>query len=290
MNPVFPAQIGYDAAGVVESVGPEVKKLKVGDRVSTLPAVSLLDYTAHGEFVLYPELALHVYPGNLTPVEAAAANVGLFTAYFGLLELAGLKRDQYVVITAASSSMGVAAIQLTKAVGAKSLAVTRSEAKKPALLTLGADQVVVAGGEDVQETILELTSGLGAEVIYDAVGGPGLEELIWATRRLGHVIVYGQLGAMDQQTPLPLGACFLRGLKLHASFRVFDFTGYPRLGLPAKARALERAKKFTFGGLTQGLFPPKIDRVFLGLDQYVAAHRYMETNSHVGKIVVSLRR
>jgi NADPH:quinone reductase-like Zn-dependent oxidoreductase len=287
-EPVFPAQIGYEAAGVVESVGPEVKKLKVGDHVSTLPAVSLLDYTAHGEFVLYPEPALHVYPENLTPVQAAAANLGLFTAYFALLELADLKRDQYVVITAASSAMGVAAIQLSKAVGAKSLGVTRSEAKKRELLTLGADHVVIAGAEDIQEAILELTGGLGAEVVYDAVGGPGLEELIWATKRFGHVIVYGQLGAMDQETPLPLGACFLRGLKLHASFRVFDFTGSPRLGLPVKAKAVERAKTFTSDGLTGGLFLPKIDRVFLGLDQYVAAHRYMEMNSQVGKIILSL--
>src|SRR5208283_3209110 len=96
---VFPARIGYDAAGVVESVGPGVKYLKVGDHVSTFPAVSLLDYAAHGETIVYPETALMVYPESLTPVQAAAVNTGLFTAYFALLELADLKRDQHVVIT-----------------------------------------------------------------------------------------------------------------------------------------------------------------------------------------------
>ena len=106
----------------------------------------------------------------------------------------------------------------------------------------------------MQEAILKLTDGLGAEVIYDAVGGPGLEELIWATKRFGHVIVYGQLGAMDDKTSLPLGACFLRGLKVHASFRVYDFTGYPKLGLPARTEAIERAKKFVSDGLASGLF------------------------------------
>src|ERR1700738_195904 len=177
-EPEFPAQIGYDAAGIVESIGPEVKTLKVGDRVSTFPATSLLDYAAHAESIIYPETALLVYPQNMTPVQAAAVNTGLFTAYFALLEVAHLKRDQHVVITAASSSMGIAAIQMAKAIGAKSIAVTRSEAKEEALLAVGADHVIIAGREDVQEAILDLTEGLGADVIYDAVAGPGLEELV----------------------------------------------------------------------------------------------------------------
>jgi NADPH:quinone reductase-like Zn-dependent oxidoreductase len=287
-EPEFPAQIGYEAAGVVDAVGPEVRTLKVGDRVSTFPAVSLLDYAAHGETIIYPETALIVHPENLTPMQAAAVNTGLFAAYFALLELAYLKRDQTVVITAASSSMGLAAIQMSKAIGAKSIAVTRSEAKKEALLGTGADQVVIAGSEDVQEAILELTEGLGAEVIYDAVAGPGLEELVWATKRSGHVIVYGHLGAMECATLLPLGACFLRATKVHGSFRIFDFTGHPRLGLQAKSEVVERAKNFISRGLAAKLFSAKIDRVFFGLDEYAAAHRYMETNAQVGKIVVAI--
>ena len=287
-EPEFPALIGYDAAGIVESIGPEVKTLKVGDRVSTFPAVSLLNYGAHGEKIIYPETALIVYPQNLTPVQAVAVNTGLFTAYFALLELAFLKRDQHVVITAASSSMGIAAIQMAKAVGAKSIAVTRSEAKKDALLGIGADQVIIAGREDVQETILDLTEGLGAEVIYDAVAGPGLEELVWATRRSGHIIVYGHLGAMEYGTLLPLGACFLRAIQIHGSFRIFDFTGHPKLGLRPNSEAVERAKTFISQGLASTLFSAKIDRVFVGLEQYAAAQRQMETNDQIGKIVVAL--
>jgi NADPH:quinone reductase-like Zn-dependent oxidoreductase len=284
----FPARIGYDAAGVVESVGPEVKSLKVGDRVSTFPAVSLLDYAAHGETIIYPETALFAYPESLTPVQAAAVNTGLFTAYFALVELAQLRRQQHVVISAASSSMGIAAIQMAKAVGAKSIAVTRSEEKKDALVEAGADHVIVAGSEDVQAAIIELTEGLGAEVIYDAVAGPGLEELIWATKRSGHVIVYGQLGAMERATSLPLGACFLRAIKVHGGFRVFDFTGNARLGLQAKTEAVERAKIFVSDGLASKRFSAKIDNVFFGLDEYAAAHRYMETNNQIGKVVISL--
>jgi len=236
----------------------------------------------------YPESALLAYPQNLTPEQAAAANTGLFTAYFALVELACLKPDQHVVVSAAGSSMGVAALQMVKAVGAKSIAVTRSEGKQEGLLAAGADQVLIAGREDVQEAIFGRTEGLGAEVIYDAVGGPGLEELIWATKRFGWVIVYGQLGAMENGTPFPLGACALRGLKLQASFRVFDFTGHPKLGLPPRAEAVERAKRFISDGLAAGRFSPKIDRVFVGLDEYAAAHRYMEKDARIGKVVISL--
>jgi NADPH:quinone reductase-like Zn-dependent oxidoreductase len=285
---ILPAGIGYDAAGVVESVGPEVKTLRVGDHVSTFPAVSLLDYTAHGEAILYPEEALFVYPRNFNLGQAAAVNSGLFAAYFAFVELAGVQPNQYVVITAASSSMGIAGIQLAKALGAKIVAVTRCEAKRQHLTTAGADHVVIAGIDDVHETVLEITGGDGVDVVYDGVGGPGLEELVWATRRFGHVIVYGHLGAMEDATPLPLGACFLRGLNLHASYKIFDFTGHSRLGIPPNRGAIERAKRFVFDGLASELFKPKIDRVFAGLEQYAAAHDYMGTNAQIGKIIVAL--
>jgi NADPH2:quinone reductase len=175
-----------------------------------------------------------------------------------------------------------------EAIGAKSIAVTRSEAKKEALLAAGADQVIIADREDVQEAILDHTERLGAEVNYDTVAGPGLQELAWAKKRSGHVIVYGQLGAMENGTQLPLGACFLRAIKVHSSFRIFDFTGHPKLGLETKCEAIERAKKSISDGLASSLFSAKIDRVFVGLDRYAAVHRYMETNDQIGKIAVAL--
>ena len=89
-------------------------------------------------------------------------------------------------------------------------------------------------------------------------------------------------------TSLPFGACFLRGIKLHAGFQIFDFTGNARLGLPINQQATERAKNFINRGLSSGWFTAKIDRVFYGLDTYLAAHQYLETGTQIGKIVVSL--
>jgi len=287
-DPVLPAQIGYDAAGVVQSVGPEVKTVKPGDRVSTVPACSLVDYAAHGEEIIYPESALFAHPPDLSPEEASSVNTGLFLAYFALVELAGLKSCQYVVVTAATASTGIAALQLANMLGAKSIAVTRSGSKSGELIAAGADNVIVVGEEDVRDIIFDITDGLGADLIYDAVGGPGLEELAWATKRLGRIIVYGTLGATDEETRLPLGACFFRGVKVYAGITIFDYTGNRRLGLPPKAGAVTRAKEFITKGLATGKLTPKIDRVFNGLGEYQLAHQYMGTNCRNGKIIISL--
>jgi NADPH:quinone reductase-like Zn-dependent oxidoreductase len=112
---------------------------------------------------------------------------------------------------------------------------------------------------------------------------------VWATRKLGHVIVYGYLGAMEEATSLPLGASFLRGLNLRASYKIFDFTGHPSLRIPPNREAIERAKRFIFDGLEAELFKAKIDRVYTGLEQYADAHEYLGTNAQTGSIVVSLR-
>jgi NADPH:quinone reductase-like Zn-dependent oxidoreductase len=228
------------------------------------------------------------FPGNLSPIEAAAVNTGLFTAYFSLVELADLQPNQFVVVSAASSSTGIAALQLARMIGAKTIALTRSVVKVPELTAAGADHVLVLGDCDVRRNIVEITDGLGADVVYDAVAGPGLEELVWATKRLGRVIVYGALGGNAGPTSLPFGASFSRGVKLHAGFRVFDFTGNARLGLPTNQQATARAKSFISEGLASGAFTAKIDRVFYGLDKYSAAHQYLQTGTQVGKIVVSL--
>jgi NADPH:quinone reductase-like Zn-dependent oxidoreductase len=83
-DPILPAQIGYEGAGVVDSIGPKVKTLRPGDRVSTFPAASLVDYAAHGEQIVYPESSLLTYPPNLNPEQAASANTALFLAILHL--------------------------------------------------------------------------------------------------------------------------------------------------------------------------------------------------------------
>jgi NADPH:quinone reductase-like Zn-dependent oxidoreductase len=193
------------------------------------------------------------------------------------------------VITAATASTGIAAIQLAKRLGAKCIAITRSSSRRVELTSAGAGHVIVAGEEDVRDAIIYLTDGLGADLIYDAVGGPGLEELVWATKRLGRVVVYGALGNGTAETRIALGACFVRGVRVCAAVKIFDFTGNRRLAIAPDRAAVKRAKAFIAEGLTVEIFTPKIDRVFLGLEQYRLAQSHMEMPNRKGKVVISLR-
>ena len=142
VDPVFPSGIGYEAAGVVEAVGPDVSGLSVGAAVSVIPSFSMTEYGVHGELVLAPAHAVVAHPESLSFEQAAAVWMKYVTAYGGLIEVAGLTAGDTVLIPAASSSVGLAAIQVAHAVGARAIALTRTSAKTRQLLDAGADAVI----------------------------------------------------------------------------------------------------------------------------------------------------
>jgi NADPH:quinone reductase len=215
--------------------------------------------------------------------EAAGASVVYLTAYFALSTLAKLRPGQFVVLTGATSSAGLAGIQVAHSLGAKAIATTRTEARRQSLLDHGADFALATETEDVTARVLEITGGRGADVVYDAVAGPLLEKLCWATKQFGRIIIYGVLD-FAAGTPLPLMAGFLRNLKIDF-YKIFDFTGHPVLGLPRMPGAVEEGRAFLEQELASGALRPVIDKTF-PLEQYADAHRYMEGNAQMGKIVI----
>ena len=140
-QPEFPSTLGYEAAGTVEEIGPGVSGLKPGDRVSSVPSFSMRDYYTYGEVALLPAAALAKYPDNLSSIEGASIWMQYLTAY-GLVEFGKMQQGQHVLITAAASSVGLAAIQLANSVGAIPIATTRSDTKARSLLGAGAKFVV----------------------------------------------------------------------------------------------------------------------------------------------------
>jgi len=170
----FPARLGYEAVGTVDSVGRDVTTIAVGEEVNTIPSFSMNQYGMYGEVVLAPIHAVVKHPKGLSPVEAASIWMMFVTAYGALIDDAKITRQDAVVIPGASSSVGLAAIQIANSVGAKSIALTRTSAKRKHLTAAGAKYVIATEEEDLVKEIDKITGGQGARVVFDPVGGPTL--------------------------------------------------------------------------------------------------------------------
>ncbi len=276
VQPKLPSKIGYEAAGVVEAVGPDVDKSMIGKKYSTMPCFDLGKYGVYGEVAIVPAYALAVYPEKLSFVEATSIWMQYTTAWGALVHYGKVSQGDYVVITAASSSVGLAAIQIVHAQGAKSIAVTRTAEKKATLLELGADHVIVTNDEDFSDRINQITGGVGARIIFDPIAGKGINILAKGLAQGGTLFVYGNL-SNESTTPFPLFPALAKGLTLRG-YTLFEIVSQPNV------RA--EAEKYIYKHLEDGTFKPKIARTF-ALDQIVDAHRYMESNAQIGKIVVT---
>jgi NADPH:quinone reductase-like Zn-dependent oxidoreductase len=275
-TPVLPSKLGYEAAGVVEAVGPDVDKGWLGKKASTVPAFLMTSYGVYGEVAIVPASALAVYPEKLTPEQGTSIWMQYLTAYGALIEHARITKGDFVVITAASSSVGIAAIEMANAEGATSIATTRTSKKKKTLAEVGAKHVIATEEEDFVARVNEITGGKGARVIFDPIGGKGIELLAQAAALGGTIFEYGALA--PEPTPFPLFNALLKGLTVR---------GYTLREVFADPKLKAKAENYVFDHVEAGDFKPRIDRVF-PLAQIVEAHRYMESNEQIGKIVVTV--
>jgi NADPH:quinone reductase-like Zn-dependent oxidoreductase len=272
----FPSTLGYEAAGIIDAVGEGVTELKIGDRISTIPGFSMKDYGVYGESAIVPAFAVAKYPEKLSSQEGTAIWMQYITAYGALVEYGQIKSGDFVLISAASSSVGSAAIQITKAAGAVAIATTRGASKKQMLLDNGADYVVVTDEEDLPTRVMEITNGQGANLIFDPVAGSFIETLANAAAKGATIFEYGALSS--EATPFPLFAALQKGLKIQG-YTLFEIAGDPG--------KLEKAKQYIYDGLDSGKLVPIIDRSF-SLEQIAEAHCYMESNQQQGKIIVTV--
>ena len=187
----FCPRLGYEAAGTIDAIGEGVTGLKVGDAVSTIPAFSQNQYGVYGDTAIAPAFAVAKHPASLSWVEAAAIWMQYATAYGALVEVAKLKAGEMVLIPAASSSVGLAAIQIARLVGATPVALTRSSKKSETLFELGAKHVIATEEQDLVAEVKKLTGGNGARVVFDPVAGPTVTKLVAATASHGMLILYG---------------------------------------------------------------------------------------------------
>jgi NADPH:quinone reductase-like Zn-dependent oxidoreductase len=275
-QPRLPARPGYEAAGTVAALGEGVRGLKVGDAVSTIPAFSQNQYGVYGDTATVPAFALAKHPASLSWAEAAAVWMQYATAYGALIDIAGLKAGDTLLIPAASSSVGIAAIHIARMIGATPVALTRRSSKRTPLLDAGAAHVIATEEQDLVAEVRKLTGGKGARIVFDPVGGPTVAKLTAAMAERGVLFLYGTLST--EPTPLPLVDVLSKSLTIRG-YVLFEITKVPE--------RLERARNFILDGLSAGKLKPVVAKTF-PLEQIVEAHRCLESNQQVGKIVVTV--
>jgi NADPH:quinone reductase-like Zn-dependent oxidoreductase len=229
----------------------------------------------YGEKAIVPARSVIPAPPQLSPVQAASIWMQYLTA-FAIIEVAKIGIGDYVLIPAASSSVGLAAIQLANWAGAVPIAATRHSTKAAALREQGAQHVIATAESDLVQEVMRITGGKGARVVFDPVGGPLVEKLANAMAEEGILFIYGSLSG--QPTPYPHWPAALKGLSLR---------GWVASSIWNKPERFARARELIVRGLTEGHLKPVIAKTF-PLGEIVAAHRYLESNQQLGKIVVTV--
>lgn len=270
----FPSRLGYEAAGTIKALGHDVTGFAEGEAVSVIPTLDMARWGTYGEVINIPARNIIHHPEGLSFEQAAASWMQYVTAWGALIEQAKLSSGEFVIISAASSSVGIAAIQIARSVGASVIATTRTNAKAEALRNAGADHVIATTEEDLTARVNEITNGKGARVVFDPIGGPAIAQLAECMAVGGILLEYGALS--PDEGVFPQFAVLGKSLTLK---------GYLYTEIVSDDAVLERAKAFIDDGLRSGDLNPLISRTF-DFNEIQEATRFLESNEQIGKIVV----
>ncbi len=266
---------GFEGAGIVEAVGAGVI-VPMGARMGVLP--SSFDVVRDGacaESMTVSAALLVPTPSTVSDRDAGAVWMQYLTAWGALVTIADIGPDDFVVVPAASSSVGIAALQIGAARGARMIATTTSAEKVEVLRQFAPHAVVDTRAEPYVDRVRAITGGRGARVILDPVYGPLVNDHIRVAGDEGIVFVYG---ALD---PAPL--TLQLGGVLRKNIRLQGYTLGPLLTHPDRRAA---AVAGIAAHLERGDFAPVIDSYF-PLERIVEAHQRVESNRQVGKVVVT---
>jgi NADPH:quinone reductase-like Zn-dependent oxidoreductase len=275
-KPQLPSVMGYEGVGTIEALGAGVEDFAVGQRVCVLPMIQQGQYGIWAEQAIVPARILLPAPPGLSPAEAASIWMQYMTAY-AIIEVAKVGIGDGVIVRAASSSVGIAAIQLANWAGSVSIACTRTSDKAEALRAQGAAHVIATEEEDLVARVMAITGGMGARTAFDPVGGPYVDTLAQALAPRGILFIYG--GLSGEPTPYPHWPCAMKGLSMRG-WVASEIWNHPHRYKAAQEKIL--------AGLAGGQLKPVIAKEFHGLDQLVAANEFLESNQQVGKVVVTL--
>jgi len=266
----LPLTLGQEAAGIVDAVGPNVKEVKPGDRV-TFASVQ----GTYAEYAIAPAWRLIQIPTAVNPDQAVAIMVQGMTAHYLTHSTYPLKKGETALVHAAGGGTGQLLVLIAKLCGARVLG-TASTAEKAALAkTAGADDVIIYSQADFEVEVKRLTNNMGVDVVYDSVGKDTFDRSLNCLRRRGYMVLYGQssgpVAPIDPQILNVKGSIFLtRPFLAHYT--------------ADRAELLERTGDL-FRWIMNGELKIQIDKTF-PLSQAAEAQRYLEDRQSKGKIIL----
>ena len=283
-GPAKPCVMGYEVSGVVESVGDDVDRSRVGQ-----PVIAMTRFKGQAEFVVVPEPQIFEKPSSLSFEEGAAIPVNYLTAWALLVAMGGLQKNEAVLIHNAGGGVGLAALDIAKHIGAKTFG-TASPSKHPFLKERGLEHAIDYRNKDWLPALLELTDGRGVELVIDPLGGKNWEKSYRALRSTGRMGMFGMSVA---------SASGIRG-KLRALKAIAQMPRFNPIKLVNRNRGVfglnlghmwgegEKVAAWTaeiMRGVAEGWLRPYVDRAF-PFAQIADAHRYMEERKNTGKVVL----
>jgi len=269
---------GLEVAGVIESgdaAAMAAAGLKVGD-----PVRALIAGGGYAQWCLAPVGQCLPSPAGLSDTEAASLPETFFTVWSNVFDRARLKAGETLLIQGGTSGIGVTAIQMAKALGAKVIATAGSDEKCQACLKLGADHAINYKTHDFQAECQRITEGRGVDVILDMVAGDYVAREVESLAEEGRLVIIAVQGGIQ--------ANFNAGLVLRRRLQITGSTLRPR-PVAFKTAIANNLRQHVWPLIEQGKIKPVIYATYAAssADGAAQAHRLMETNQHIGKIVLT---
>jgi NADPH2:quinone reductase len=266
---------GLEVAGTVEDgdrAALAAAGFAVGDRVCALVAGG-----GYAELCVAPVAQCLPSPPNLSDVEAASLPETFFTVWSNVFDRARLQRGETLVVHGGSSGIGVTAIQLAKAWGATVIVTVGSAEKAAACRALGADHAIDYKAQDFVAEVMRLTSGAGANVVLDMVAGDYIARDVQCLAEDGRIVIIAVQGGTKANVDA--------GLVLRRRLTITGSTLRPR-PVEFKAQIAASLRETVWPWLESGVVKPVIHQVFPAADA-ARAHELMESNQHIGKLVLT---
>jgi NADPH2:quinone reductase len=268
MQPQFPETPGLEGAGEIEAIGAGVSNLKTGQRVAALGS------KMYAEYALAPATQVIPIPDSLSFENAAAFPVQVLTAWHMLHTAHQTGPGQTVLVHSAAGGVGIVAVQIAKAAGARVIGTVSSDGKAAIAKEYGADDVINYASNDFAVEANRITGGRGVDLILDAVGATTFEKGLTCLAPFGHLILYGRSGGAPE--PLNLFRLFEKSVKV---------SGFVLYTVAAVPDVMRRGIEESFKLIAEGKVKLLVGKSF-PLAQAAEAHKFMESRQSTGKLVL----